>query len=219
MDSPRSLRHYFVDEGGDGTLFAKRGRVLLETGVCSRFFILGLLDVPDPDRLTVELEQLRSRLLADPYFKDVPSLQPRAKKTAVAFHAKDDLPEIRREVFSLLRSHEGLRFFAVVRDKRSLLEYVRGRNQSDPAYRYHPNELYDYLVRILFRDRLHKEDEYQISFAKRGKSDRTAALRDALEGARRNFARRWQVTSAAQIHVIPATPPREPCLQAADYFV
>ena len=30
---------------------------------------------------------------------------------------------------------------AVVRDKRKVVEYVRQRNQSDPSYRYCPNEL------------------------------------------------------------------------------
>jgi hypothetical protein len=40
--------------------------------------------------------------LADPYFKGVPSMQADAKKTALFFHAKDDLPEVRREVFRVL---------------------------------------------------------------------------------------------------------------------
>ncbi len=43
-------------------------------------------------------------------------MQPKACKTVLTFHAKDDLPEVRREVLALLRSIEGLRFFAVVKD-------------------------------------------------------------------------------------------------------
>ena len=142
----RRVRHYFVDEAGDGTLFDRKGRVIIGTEGCSRYFILGLVDVPDPDLLQRELEELRAQLLADPYFKDVPSFQPEAQKTTLAFHAKDDVPEVRREVFALLLRHE-FRFLAVVRDKQKLIEYVRQRNESDPAYRYTPNELYDYLVR------------------------------------------------------------------------
>jgi hypothetical protein len=38
------------------------------------------------------------------------------------------LPEVRREVFSLLLRHE-VRFFAVVRDKLTVVEYIRQRNQ------------------------------------------------------------------------------------------
>ena len=115
--SVTSIRNYYVDEGGDSTLFASRGRLLVGTPGCSRFFMLGLLDLADPAGLEASLRELRVRLLTDPYFKNVPSMQPEAGKTALAFHAKDDLPEVRREVFSLLRASTGLRFFAVVTDK------------------------------------------------------------------------------------------------------
>ena len=46
--STSTIRNYYVDEGGDSTLFAERGRVLVGTTGCSRFFMLGLLDVADP---------------------------------------------------------------------------------------------------------------------------------------------------------------------------
>ena len=112
------------------------------------------------------MERLRSDLLSDRYFQGLASMQPVARKTALMFHAKDDLPEVRREVFSLLLRRQ-VRFFAVVRNKSRLLDYVRQRNERDAAYRYSPNELYDYLVRRLFRDRLHQDDEYQIFFEAR----------------------------------------------------
>ena len=83
-------------------------------------------------------------------------MQPDSRKTVVAFHAKDDLPEVRRDVFRILRDTEGLRFFAVVADKLSVLEYVRQRNKRESVYRYHPNELYDSLVKHLFKDRLYQ---------------------------------------------------------------
>jgi hypothetical protein len=41
-----STRHYFVDEAGDGTLFNGKGQVLIGSEGCSRFFILGLVDIP-----------------------------------------------------------------------------------------------------------------------------------------------------------------------------
>ena len=31
---------------------------------------------------------------------------------------------------------------------------------SDLLYRYNPNELYDYMVRVLFKNLLHKEEYY-----------------------------------------------------------
>jgi hypothetical protein len=164
------------------------------------------------------LNDLRARLLADPYFKGVPSMQPETRKTALAFHAKDDVPEVRREVFSLLQRHE-LHFSAVVRDKLQVVNYVRRRSKHDISYRYHPNELYDYMVRRLFKARLHKDDAYNVYFAKRGKSDRTAALLRALTAARERFCAQHGITNRAPINVIPTTPPECPGQQVADYFL
>src|SRR3972149_6411922 len=92
---PPSMCSYFVDEAGDGTLFDAKGRVIIGKEGCSRFFMLGLAEIAQPDALTRDLDNLRVTLLHDPYFKGVPSMQAKAKKTAVAFHAKDDLPEVR----------------------------------------------------------------------------------------------------------------------------
>lgn len=211
-----SVRHYFVDEAGDGTLFDRHGNMRIGSEGCSNFFILGLVDVADPQTIGHDLDQLRANLLADPYFKKVPSMQPGQKKTALAFHAKDDVAEVRREVFTVLRHHQ-FRFFAVVRDKRKVLAYVHQRNDADPTYRYHLNELYDYLVRRLFKNLLHKDDEYHITFAKRGGSDRTAALKGALEQAQQRFRQQWNVTTDSVINVTASTPDKSPGLQVADY--
>ncbi|NIA10132.1 MAG: DUF3800 domain-containing protein [Nitrospiraceae bacterium] len=213
------VRHYFVDEAGDSTLFNRRGKVIVGTPGCSRFFMLGLLEVPDPEQMKADLEKLRSTLLSDVYFKDVPSMQRETRKTAVAFHAKDDLPEVRREVFSVLKNNPGLRFFAVVTDKMRVLEYVRQRNIRDPAYRYHPNEVYDYLVRRLFRDRLHKADVCNIYFAKRGKADRTESLLKAVERARERFYEKWGIVSDTAVRISVGTPAQYAGLQAVDYFL
>ena len=63
-----SIRHYFIDEGGDSTLFSRKGKVLIGTEGCSRFFMLGLLDVPDPATLQRTFDDLRAQLMSDPYF-------------------------------------------------------------------------------------------------------------------------------------------------------
>ena len=212
-------RHYFVDEGGDGTLFSRKGKVLVGTEGCSRFFILGLLDVLDPAALNDRFEELRTQLMDDSYFKGVPSMQPNARKTALAFHAKDDLPEVRREVFRLLRDTEGLRFFAIVADKLSVLAYVRQRNKREPDYRYHPNELYDYLTGRLFKERLGQHDRYNIVFSKRGKSNRLDALRKLVETASESLKREPNSSNNPVTYVSAATPKEHAGLQAVDYFV
>ena len=218
-ETPSSIRHYFVDEGGDGTLFSRKGKVLVGTEGCSRFFILGLLDVPNPSALKDRFDTLRLQLMSDSYFKSVPSMQPANRKTALAFHAKDDLPEVRRDVFRLLRDTEGLRFFAVVADKLSVLEYVRQRNKRESAYRYHPNELYDYLTSLLFKERLGQHNRYNIIFSKRGKSNRLDALQRLVETASETLTQQSDSSNNLIPYVSAATPKEHAGLQAVDYFV
>lgn len=211
-------RHYFVDEAGDPVLFDAKGRALPGQEGCSRYFILGVLDVVDPVALGTELETLRLELLADPYFRDVPSMQSERRKTAWMFHAKDDVPEVRREVFRLLMRHP-VQFFAVVRDKRTVLDYVRQRNRLDDRYRYQPNDLYDTMVARLFKNRLHLTPEVHVCFAERGKSDRTAALGQALETARKRFDTQWERSNTVVIRSRQSSPRYEVPLQATDYFL
>ena len=151
---PNSICHYFVDEAGDPTLFNRRKQVVIGQKGCSRYFMMGVLHIANPERVGQELNQLRIELLADPSFKQIPSMQPQQNKTAIAFHAKYDLPKVRDQVFNLLMQHE-MRFQAVVRDKQAVLSYVRQRNERDPIYRYQQNELYDSLVSRLFKNLLH----------------------------------------------------------------
>ena len=216
---PRSVvRHYFVDEAGDVTLFRRKGQSAIGTAGCSRYFMLGLLEVRDPEALAADMASLRARLLADPYFWNVPSVRPEGGKTARMFHAKDDLPEVRLEVFRLLLRHE-VRFFAAIRDKAQVHDYVRQRNAADPAFRYDPNELYDHLVRCLMGSLLHKADEYRVHFAKRGRADRTAALRAALMAARAKVVASGDPGTDAAVEVIASNSADSPGLQAADYFL
>ncbi len=164
------------------------------------------------------MESLRSDLLADPYLANLPSMQPEQRKTAVAFHAKDDCAEVRREVFRLLMQQD-VRFFALVRHKQTIVEKVLEHNKTHPRYRYHPNQLYDRCVSRLFRDRLHKEASYVIQFSRRGNRARTDALRTAIEQARNNLRRKWGITATAPIEIIAATPNQAGGLQAVDYFL
>jgi hypothetical protein len=61
-------------------------------------------------------------------------MQPDQKKTALGFHAKDDLPEIRREVFKFL-ADAPIRFYAVVRDKKVIGEKVLEHNLKNQSVR------------------------------------------------------------------------------------
>jgi len=215
---PPSTLHFFVDEAGDPTLFDAKGRILVGKEGCSKTFIVGKLDVDDPAALQRVLAQLRANLMADPYFRHVPSMQPGRGKTALAFHAKDDVAEVRREVFNVLMSHD-LRFYAVVRHKAALLDYVRQRNEREAAYRYRGDELYDTLVEELFRRYHPFADRLEICFAKRGSKSRTHAFRSAIEKAEARFESQYGVRRSAEVAIVAGTPPETAGLQAVDYFL
>ncbi len=210
--------HYFVDESGDGVLFTARGQLAIQQTEGAPTFMLGLLHLPRPDALAEELTALRAELLADPYFRNVPSMQSQARKTALAFHAKDDVAEVRREVFRVLLRHE-MKFFAVVRDMRAVLAYVQERNRRDASYRYRPNDLYDQTVARLFKDRLHQHERNAITFARRGNADRTRALRTALDLARQRFESKWDTEVDSEIALTSARPDAAAGLQAVDYLL
>lgn len=220
IGSPKNIEtiHYFVDEAGDPNLFAKRGKVIIGSDGCTKLFILGKLAVDDPISFSNDLENLRSDLLADPYFKDVPSMQAGKRKTALVFHAKDDVPEVRREVYKLLQNHT-FKFYAVVRDKYELLAFVNQKNERNEGYKYNPNELYDTLTRELFKPLRPMADEIKICFAKRGNKERTKAFQEALVKAEHLFEQNFGFSRTAHVSVHCGTPRKETCLQAVDYFL
>src|ERR1039457_5661543 len=88
-----AVKHYFVDEAGDPVLFSGNGKVLIGSEGCSRYFAVGLLAVPDVAALAADLNKLRADLLADPYFKDVPSMQPDAKRPRSIFMRRTTCPK------------------------------------------------------------------------------------------------------------------------------
>lgn len=212
------LRNYFVDESGTGLLFNRRGKVLLGSEGISNFFMLGALFVKHPESLRKELSTLRRDILSDPYFKSVPSCQPEYHKTALLFHAKDDVPEVRREVMRVLLRAD-IKFVVVVKDMKAVLRYVQARNDVDEAYRYHPNELYDLTVRMLFKNLLHKSSLIRIVFSKRGNSERTDALNEAIRTSRKRFEEQTGIQSSSSIAIVPRQSKDDACLQAVDYFL
>jgi hypothetical protein len=136
-------RHYFVDEASDLTLFNKRGRVIVGTEGVSSVFMLGFAELPDPKAASLALETLRTDLLSDPYFRGVPSMQPAAKKTSLCFHAKDDLPEVRREVFRVIASL-GVKMYVAIRRKSALA--LEARSLRARGHSLRADDIYDDLV-------------------------------------------------------------------------
>jgi hypothetical protein len=180
--------------------------------------MLGMVHVPEYSVLAQALHECRLQLLQDPYFAGVPSMAHSAKKTAVLFHAKDDLPEVRREVFSLLRRHP-IHFYAVIRDKYILANEENRRRMKDANYRYNPNALYDSLVGRLFKDSLHQYSAYDVFFARRGTTDRTSALNQALLVTRQRSVQRWKLEVHPDVTITACASHECIGLQITDYLL
>jgi len=131
-ETDKDTIHYFVDEAGDPSLFNRKGNIIVGNEGCSSYFIIGKLEIDEPDQLASELEVLRAELLADPYFKNVPSMQLDNRKTAIAFHANIRYRE--NEQYDLLVT-ELFRKLHHMADEVNVCFSMRGTKPRNEAFR------------------------------------------------------------------------------------
>lgn len=210
-------KYYFVDESGDFNLFNKKGQIIVGREGVSNFLMVGVADIPNPMELKNNLNELRKILVEDPYFKDVPSMQPNNRKTNLLFHAKNDLPEVRREVFKLLKL-SGIKVVVAIRRKIELAKFAKTYFEMT-GKKLTANDIYDDLIKRLFRNMLHKADENYIVFSKRGASNRNKALSQAIERAKANFERAYNKKSDKIVKIYSAYAHEQAGLQAIDYYL
>ncbi len=215
MPEDVKIRHYFVGEAGDLSFFDKKGRIIVGQPGASKFFMVGVAQISDPETGTWELSTLRAKLIADPRYKAIPSMQPEAKKTAIAFHAKDDYAEIRAQVFELIQAFD-IKVFVAIRSKAEIAETAK-TNFKSMGKKLQQNAIYDDLIKRLFRNLLHKADVVQIAIARRGKEAREEALEQAINQAQKNFEAKWKISSNSSILIEPAYPSQVAGLQIVDY--
>lgn len=195
---------FFVDESGDPTFYDRNGNLIVGQGGCSSILILGFIETQAPDVLRSAVLTLQREVVRDPYLSDIPSL----RKTAVAFHAKDDLPEVRYRFFKLLSTLEFSAQFVVARKIEKVFRNTFEAKQ---------DLFYDHLVSHLFREALHPDRHNFIYFSKRGSRTRQRPFVNAIEGglaekSGEEARARMPFTAQAQ------TPEGEPCLSVIDYM-
>jgi len=196
--------NFFVDESGDPTFFNRDGECIVGRAGCSRILVLGFVATDDPSAIRKGLASLRADMLADPYFKGVPSLA----KTARVFHANDDIPEVRERVYRFI---SGLDIRAELIVARKVLALFRKHHHSREG------EFYDDIVSKLFHGKLHLSRRNVIYFAKRGSSSRQRPLEEAIGKAISGFEQRWETRVETETRVLVQRPMEEPCLQVIDY--
>ena len=199
------------------TLFDKRGKVIVGRAGVSKVFMVGVAYLPQPELAREYMDGLRADLLADPYFKGIPSIQPEARKTATCFHACKDVREVRYQVFKLLPQIKA-EVFVSIRRKAMMAERILTSKTTYTNSRI-DDIVYDDLVKRLFRDRLHLADENRIVFARKGKNARSQALGQAITRAKANFEKAYARPSNRPTRIISAFPREFVGLQVVDYYL
>lgn len=197
--------YFFVDESGDPVFYDKYNKLILDKSGVSKMLIIGFIATDNPKKIRKALEKTKNEIVQDEYLKGIPSL----KKSVIAFHAKDDCPEIREKVFKTIKD---LDFSAEF--------YVARKNENTFNKRFHrnENEFYDYLITELFKNKLHLASDIKIYFAVRGSSPRQKPIEDAINKAKTLFEEKHGSKNTSTIIVQGQTPSGEPCLQVIDYM-
>ncbi len=152
MKKPKNCSSYFfVDESGDPTFYDAKGNFIVNEG-SSPLLILGLIETQKPHSLRQAILDLQQQVISDGYLQKIPSIS----KTAVAFHAKNDSPEIRYLFYKLIKQLDFKAQFIVARKIEKVF-----RND----FKANENEFYDHLVTRLFRDVLHRYRHNHIYFS------------------------------------------------------
>ena len=201
--SKEAKTYFFVDESGDPVFFNKYGECLLGEGV-SAILLIGFITTKNPTQLRKCLLDLHKEVISDEYFKDVPSIE----KTKIAFHAKDDIPEIREKVLKCLKNLEFKAEFIVARKRLDIFTKRHQRNE---------DIFYNEIITRLFERKLHKSNNV-IYFAKRGNKNKQHHLDAAIRSAVLNFENKYNKKVETDTKTLVQVASDEPCLQVIDYM-
>lgn len=196
--------YFFVDESGDTTFYNRNGEWIVgkENG-SSQILLMGFIRTTEPAFLRRKLDELKNNLINDPYLKDIPSM----KKTRISFHAKDDCPEVRYEVFKLLKDLPFSCNIVVARKTEKVFQKYNGDTQ----------ELYDSLITHLFKNILQLSNNNYIYIATRGSRKRQEPLEEAIHNSLLYTEAKLNHSIDSTQKILPQTPSGESCLQIIDY--
>lgn len=198
--------YFFVDESGDTIFYNRYGKLIINKEGVSKILILGFIHTHDPHTIRQTVIELRNKVINDPYLQGIPSL----KKTAIAFHAKDDCPEVREKVYKAISKLDFTAELFVARKIPNIFNKKHHRSE---------NEFYDDLISKLFENKLHLAKINKIYFAVRGNKIRQIPLERAIAKAKEKFEKKWNKKIESDIKIQPQSPSGEPCIQVIDYIV
>jgi hypothetical protein len=139
----------------------------------------------------------------------VPSVKKKINKTGYYLHATDDLPEVRKEMFDLIKTIN-CSFEAVVGRKN--IERYETKHKGKEEY------FYADLLSHLLKNKLSKHDKLVMHISERGKSTKNQNLELAFLKAKQRFSKNTSKKTKTKVVFNVNYPTKDPLLNLADYF-
>jgi len=203
--------HRFLDEAGDTTFYGKGKIPIIGSPGVSTVFILGMVKFKEPlAEARKKVIAARDAIVASPYFQGIPSIQKKKAAGGYHFHATDDLPDVRKEFFDVIKTVD-CSFEAVV-GRKILTLYENKHNGNE-------SEFYADLLSHLLKNKMAKDDKLVLNIAERGKTTKNSILELARQKAEARFNKNQPTRSVrASIQFNVQNHRTEPLLDIADYF-
>lgn len=174
----KSSLHRFLDEAGDLTFYGKGRKAILGTEGVSKCFILGMVKFKEPlIEVREKIDRLKQQIISDPYF-DVVSVRKKKATSGYYFQATDDLPEVRKLFFDLIKVID-CSFEAIV-GRKSVERYETVHKGKEQFF-------YADMLSHLLKNKL-ASSRLVLHIAERGKSTKNNNLELALEKAKERLA-------------------------------
>ena len=209
---PTFQYHRFLDEAGDTTFYGKGKTPIIGSEGVSNYFILGMLTINEPiDEVRAKIIQLQTTIANDPYLLEVPSIQKKKSKMGYFLHAKDDVPEVRKMGFELIKTIN-CHFNAVVgRKDYNVYEKKHNGNQA---------EFYADMLSHLLHTSINGFDKLVLNIAHRSRCTTHTNLEKGLQKAVAIAQHKYpEACNCCEMVFNVQKPTTEPIINIVDYFL
>lgn len=209
---PTYQYHRFLDEAGDTTFYGKGKTPLIGADGVSNYFILGMLTINEPiSEVRQKVIQLQESIANDPYLLEVPSIQKKKSKMGYFLHAKDDVPEVRKMGFELIKSINCHFDVVVGRKDYNIYEKKHNGNQA---------EFYADMLSHLLHDSMNGFDKLVLNIAHRSRCTTHTNLEKGLQKAIAIAKHKYpEAGNRCETVFNVQQPTTEPIINIADYFL
>jgi len=204
--------HRFLDEAGDTTFYGKGKIPMIGAEGVSKYFILGMLTLNEPlNKIREKVIDLQNNIASDPYLLEVSSIKKKKNSSGYFLHAKDDVPEVRKMGFELIKSINCQFDVVIGRKDYSIYEKKHNGNQA---------EFYADLLSHLLHGNINNFEKLVLNIAKRSRCTTHTNLEKGLQKAIAISKHKYpDENNYCEMVFNVQQPTTEPIINIADYFL